>query len=77
MTDRKCNGWTNRDTWAFALWVDNTELSYKTRFELCKTIAESGLDREDMDTALSQTLRDNASTLLIISKFHKNSGIHY
>ena len=32
--DREYNGWTNWDTWAFALWVDNEESSYRARREL-------------------------------------------
>lgn len=67
MTDREYNGWTNRDTWAFALWVDNTELSYKTRLELCKTIATSGRDKEDMPDVLAKVLQDNATNLLVVS----------
>lgn len=26
----KYNGWTNRDTWLVALWIDNDRTNYKT-----------------------------------------------
>ena len=65
--DREYNGWTNWDTWAFALWVDNTELSYKVRRELCETVATSGRDAEDMPDVLEKVLRDNATNLLVVS----------
>ena len=67
MTDREYNGWTNWDTWAFALWVDNTETSYRVRMGLCQTVAESDRDREDMDGVLAKVLRDNADDLLLVS----------
>ena len=61
--DREYNGWTNWDTWAFALWVDNTELSYKTRMEICRCVAEQGSGV----TVLGEELERLSKHLLIVS----------
>lgn len=49
MIDDKYNGWTNRETWAAALWIDNDPDTYEHRNELCSAAKSS----KAIDTAFS------------------------
>jgi len=41
------NGWTNYETWAVALWIDNDEDSYRERQELARQFER---DEDDPDS---------------------------
>jgi len=41
------NGWTNYETWAVALWIDNDEGSYRERQELARQYER---DEDDPDS---------------------------
>lgn len=41
MSDKKYNGWTNYETWAVALWIDNEEGSYHERRGICRRAKDS------------------------------------
>jgi hypothetical protein len=38
--DKNYNGWTNYETWAVALWIDNDYSNYEHRKELAKTFKD-------------------------------------
>lgn len=65
MVDETYNGWTNYETWAVALWMDNDQGSYlywRERAEGCfdDTDEDDGLDvrRPAAISALSDVIRD-------------------
>lgn len=35
-----CNGWSNRETWLFNLWITNEEVTYRHFWEMTKDIEE-------------------------------------
>ena len=37
MSDEKYEGWTNRETWAYNLWLSNEEGTYKTINEMARS----------------------------------------
>ena len=60
------NGWTNYETWAVSLWIDNEELSYRYwRQEAARCLRRS-TDKEaassDLAERLKQEILDNAPT---------------
>lgn len=67
--DEKYNGWTNYETWATNLWMDNEESSYKharqmardTLIEVCEEDFENPTEKEKDDAycALSETLKED------------------
>jgi len=46
-SDMDYNGWTNYETWAVALWIDNDEDSYRERQELARQFER---DEDDPDS---------------------------
>ena len=63
MADREYNGWTNWDTWAFALWIDNVQHTHFARMLLCQEIVDTG----GGCTELSKSLCIGAKELLMSS----------
>jgi hypothetical protein len=57
MTDEKYNGWTNRETWATALWIDNDPDMHEYRNCLCASAVHHKATREPRFT-LSDELRE-------------------
>lgn len=55
------NGWTNYETWAVALWLDNEEGSYHHKAELADTAWEdaegSSTRKEDAEITLGHALK--------------------
>lgn len=45
------NGWTNKETWAVGLWVDNDEPTYSARIALVRAVLESAGEEYDDDSA--------------------------
>lgn len=54
---RKYNGWTNYETWAVKLWLDNEEHSYRYWTDLAQTCARY----QDGANRLASTLRDEVT----------------
>lgn len=40
--EEKYNGWTNRETWALALWIDNEEYIYEEVYEIVSNAKKYG-----------------------------------
>lgn len=53
------NGWTNYETWAVALWIDNEEPSYRQRVDMAsEAVEEHEGNKEEAATLLSRQLKD-------------------
>jgi hypothetical protein len=63
MADREYNGWTNWHTWAFALWIDNSEQSHHARMFLCRAVVSA----DESCTVLSKHITLCAKELLLAS----------
>lgn len=62
MTEKRYNGWTNYETWAVKLWMDNKEGSYR----YCGGLAQDAYDNAETDSTFSRKERaalDLADTL--------------
>lgn len=60
MADETYNGWTNRETWAVALHIDNDEGWHNMRNELCRAALEAKpTDHFDQDQATRFALQDS------------------
>jgi hypothetical protein len=59
METEKFQGWTNRETWAVALWLDNDQGLHETVYDYTSTALEEHEGGEKMETiyCLSETLR--------------------
>ena len=65
MTEQKTyNGWTNYETWAVALWIDNEEGSYNYWREVCQELLDNSTcetleeRRSDAASDVAQRLKD-------------------
>jgi hypothetical protein len=61
MPDKGCNGWTNYETWLYALWLDNDYGEYRA----CTGLAQELYDDCDQDKdatigMMARQLQDNA-----------------
>jgi hypothetical protein len=63
--DKRCNGWTNYETWAVALWIDNEQGSYGYWREQARENYRTAVDRgtgrdraEEAATSLAQQLKE-------------------
>ena len=54
----KHNGWTNYETWCYALWMDNDEASYKYWREAAEGTIKHSLDADDAKYKLMETIRE-------------------
>lgn len=58
------NGWTNYNTWAAALWIDNEESTYKYFRELVAEIRAEEADENEqkytLESAIKEFIEDNA-----------------
>jgi len=57
MTEEKCNGWTNRETWLIALWIDNDQGSQEY------WLKEAGDAMDDTNAEQSHAIRILADRL--------------
>jgi hypothetical protein len=58
MENKTYNGWTNYETWAVKLWMDNEEGSYNYWLDEAKQAIRHGKDKDDAIYNLSQTLKE-------------------
>jgi hypothetical protein len=58
MSDQKHNGWTNYETWAVALWMDNEEPSYNYWRETAEGIVKHALDADEATYKLMETIKE-------------------
>lgn len=59
--DKSYQGWTNYETWAVALWLDNDQGSYEYWRDVAEEIKEDEGDEDDEDihlAALASRLKD-------------------
>ena len=64
MTDTKYQGWTNYETWAVKLWMDNDEGSYTYWKERTEEIADDAEERDEAEMALADALKEVHEELL-------------
>jgi hypothetical protein len=58
------NGHYNYETWAYALWMDNSEASYHMVKRLAQQVAKDELSMREAEEVLSSDLMDMAHDLL-------------
>lgn len=59
MTHKEYNGWTNYETWAVALWLDNEEGSQRYWQERAEEqIRDASGDRDEAKSRLADELKD-------------------
>ena len=54
----KYQGWTNYETWAVALWIDNEEGSYRYWRERAEELLEQGTKKKDAINELAQMMKN-------------------
>jgi len=59
METQEYNGWTNRETWAVALWIDNDQALHETARDYAETALQEHKGEEEREAryCLSETLR--------------------
>lgn len=66
--DTTYNGWTNYETWAVALWIDNEEWSYRESRRIVKHAADHAIHADTPAFAVANALeawqREMADTVL-------------
>lgn len=72
MNEQEYNGWTNRETWATALWIDNDQVLLETALDYAKQEVEGHDEGEEINPyhlgeALKYWLQDDLLTLENIS----------
>jgi hypothetical protein len=58
MKNDNYNGWTNYETWAAALWIDNDQSSYNYRNELAEQAKKNHRRKRDRINCLATSLKD-------------------
>jgi hypothetical protein len=58
MCDKKHNGWSSYETWAYALWMDNDEASYNYWRKTADGLAKHSIDHEDATYKLMETIKE-------------------
>lgn len=58
MTDETYEGWSNRETWAYALWIGNDEGMYNYIQDAGKQLLEQSASKAEFTQLMSQTLKD-------------------
>lgn len=65
MSDDKYNGWSNRETWAAALWINNEEGSYREARRLTRRAVADATDTDDED---NETIDKDAAAEALASE---------
>lgn len=60
MTDTRYQGWTNRATWAWKLWMDNDQGSYERAMQLAQDCLEEARTEREGETAGTKAQREKA-----------------
>ncbi len=61
--DTTYNGWTNYETWAVSLWLDNEEHTYHYYRDLTRRIYRAARPRYDWETKKDRAISDLAEAL--------------
>lgn len=61
--DERYNGWTNRETWLVALWIDNEQGSYEYSRELARRYADRPTPVQLLANALHEWVKEGAPEL--------------
>lgn len=64
MDDKGYNGWTNYETWAMALWIDNDQGSYEYASDAARNEAEYAADNPETYLTTDELARYNLANTL-------------
>lgn len=70
MEKENYNGWSNRETWAYSLWLGNDEGLYNQ----CMEYVDKAKNHDDKDTQIWDLAKKLEGLLEELNEFNKESG---